>query len=130
MASKSRGSRRVPWWVIVVFLLALLVAVAAIWVGAAKSTSRSADLWFEVTKAGLQLFAIALLGGAVAWAFKILDARREDRRRQDEYLARIADQLWDAYLRVKSVRRALRAAGFAPQAWREPISVVLTEEQV
>jgi hypothetical protein len=130
VARKSRGPSRIPWLVIPVFLVALSLAVAAIWVGASHSTSRSADLWYEVTKAGLQLFAIALVGGAVAWAFKILDGRREDRRRRDEYLGAVADQLWDAYLLVKAVRRALRAAGFGPLASEGTVSAALTEEQV
>ena len=114
MARKIRGPSRTPWLVIAVFLLALSLGVVAIWLGASNSPSRSTDLWYEVTKAGLQLVAIALLGGAVGWAFEILDGRREDRRRRDEYLGAVADQLWEAYLRIKSVRRALRAAGFGP----------------
>src|SRR5512132_4363055 len=106
VARRSHGPSRTPWLVIATFLVALLVAVGAIWLGASNSTSPSPDLWYEVAKAGLQLFAIALLGGAVAGAFKILDGRREDRRRRDEYLGVVADQLWNAYLRVKAVRRA------------------------
>jgi hypothetical protein len=130
VARKSRGPSRIPWMVIAVFLIALFVAVAAMWLGASNSTSRASDLWYEVTKAGLQLFAIALLGGAVAWAFKILDERREDRHRRDEYLATVADQLWDTYLGVKSVRRALRAAGFGPLGSGRTVSAPLTEERV
>jgi hypothetical protein len=110
--SRKRPRSGQPWWVLVVFLVALLVAVTAILLGFAKSPPGSAALWLEVTKAGLQLFAIALLGGSVAWAFKILDERREDRRRLDEYLASVTDELWEAYHRVKAVRRTLQAAGF------------------
>jgi hypothetical protein len=71
-----------------------------------------------------------LVGGAVAWAFKILDGRREDRRRSDEYLAGVAEQLWGAYLGVKVVRRALRAAGFGPLAIQEAAESPLTKEGI
>jgi hypothetical protein len=105
------------------------LAIVGIGIGAVNSESRSSELWFEVAKAGLQLLAIAVLGGAVAWAFRSLDAGRDDRRRRDEYLASVANDLWDAYNRIKAVRRRLIAAGFRKRdagLSSEP----LTEEQV
>lgn len=124
MDKKWRHPARIPWSVIAIFLFALLVAVVLFSVGAANSTSRSADVWFEATKAGLQLGAIVILGGAVAWAFRALDQSREDRRRLDEYLGAVADELWDAYRQVKAVRRKLLAAGF-----RQPASGTVSAEQ-
>jgi len=97
--------------VVIILLVALAIAGAAISLGFAKSPSGSATLWFEVGKAGLQLVALGILGGLVALAFKLLDDLRDDRRRRDEYLASVTDELWGAYHRVKSVRRMLRAAG-------------------
>jgi hypothetical protein len=77
-----RDPRRVPWSAVLVFLGALLVAGGAIWLGVSNASSGS-DLWFEAAKSGLQLLAIVVLGGAVAWAFRQLDARREEGRRLD-----------------------------------------------
>jgi hypothetical protein len=116
-----RGLRNAPWGVLVILLFALLVAGVAIWLGVANSSSRSVDYWFEVTKAGIQLCTIAILGGLVA--FRVLDDRRakerhdeeidrEDRLRLDKYLAGVADELWGSYHRVKAARRTLMAAGF------------------
>jgi hypothetical protein len=114
MARKWRDPRRFPWSVAFVFVGGLLVGSAAIWLGVAKSASSSNDLWFEAAKAGTQLVAIVILGGSVTWAFRSLDARREDDRRLDEYLGATVNELWDAYHRVKAVRRTLRASGFGP----------------
>jgi hypothetical protein len=107
---------------LVILLFAVLIAAAAIWMGVAKSR-RPGDYWFEVTKAGIQLCAIAILGGLVAFAFRVLDDRRATERRneelgradrllRDQYLAGVADELWGSYRQIKAARRTLRAAGF------------------
>jgi hypothetical protein len=123
----------------------LIVAVVLFVVGAILTSSRG-DLPFEVAKAGVQLFAIVLLGGTATFAFGELNGRREqrreiaaearderrkldaeareERRRLDAYRAEVAGELIGAYHRVKAVRRTLRAAGFEP-----PVSGTLTVEQ-
>jgi len=117
-----------------IFGAVALIAIVLFAVGAALSTSRG-DLPFEVAKAGVQLFAIVLLGGAATFAFGELNDRREqrreiaaeereERRALDAYRAEVAGELIGAYHRVKAVRRTLRAAGFEP-----PISGTLTVEQ-
>jgi hypothetical protein len=96
--------------------VALAVAVAFIALGASY-TSHPGDLWFELAKAGMQLFAVGILGAVVAAALRILDDHRQDRRRRDEYRAETAGELLDAYHRIKAVRRKLRAAGFRSPGW-------------
>lgn len=110
-----------------VFAGGLVISAFLVGLGVANTSAPPSDVWFEVTKAGFQLFAIILVGGAIAWAFRRLDELREDRRRKDEYLATVANDLWKAYLGVKAVRRALRAAGFGPTA-SSAITEVQSEE--
>jgi hypothetical protein len=118
-AQAERASAEPNWWkrmtnraraAIVVFLVAVAVAVVLIIVG---SIWASGDVALEAAKAGLELLAVAILGGAVAAAFRWLEADRDEQRRLDEYRAERVGELWDAYHRIKAVRRALRAAGFA-----------------
>jgi hypothetical protein len=82
----------------------LAVAVVMLVVGLAGADGKSDGIWFELAKAGLGVFAVAFLGGAAAASF---DARKLDR----EYRADFVSELWDAYHEIKSVRRALKAAG-------------------
>ena len=125
------------WWnwrraAIAVFLFAVVVAVSLIIVG---SIWASGDVPLEAAKAGLQLLAVAIFGGAVAAAFRWLEAYRDEQRRSeadsreqqrrlDDYRAARVAELWDAYNRIKTVRRALRAAGFAAPSGK------LTDEQI
>lgn len=81
-------------------------------VGARVADDRH-ELGVELAKGGITLFAIAILGGALAAAFRSLDERRQEARRIDEYRAATADELWDAYHSIKAVRRLLVVAGFA-----------------
>jgi hypothetical protein len=120
-----RDPKRMPSSVLLVFVGGLVISASLIGLGVANTSAPRSDVWFEVTKAGFQLFAIVLVGGAIAWAFRRLDELREDRRRRDEYLASVANDLWKAYLGVKAVRRALRATGFGPSA-----SAAITEVQI
>ncbi len=125
---------RPSWAVYAIFAGVALIAVGLFAAGAALSGSRG-DLPFEVAKAGVQLFAIVLLGGAATFAFGELNDRREQRREiaaevreelraLDAYRAEVAGELIGAYPRVKAVRRTLRAVGFEP-----PVSGTLTVEQ-
>jgi hypothetical protein len=122
----GRRTARLPWLAIATFLAATAVALVLIAIGATHAQSGSGDLHFELAKAGIQLLAIVIFGGAVAAGFRSLDARRDERRRIDDYLASMADELLDAYHHIKAVRRALRAAGF-----RNPkLNAKVTQHQV
>lgn len=129
-AQPERTSTEPNWWkqmttrsrlAVAVFLLAVFVAAVLILVG---SIWASGDVALEAAKAGLQLLAVALLGGAVAAAFRWLDADRDEQRRLDDYRSARVGELWDVYHQIKAVRRALRAAGFAATSGR------LTDEQI
>jgi hypothetical protein len=106
------GQGRAPWVVIVVVGGALLTAIVLFAIGARVADDRH-ELGVELAKGGITLFAIAILGGALAAAFRSLDERRQEARRIDEYRAATADELWDAYHSIKAVRRLLVVAGFA-----------------
>jgi hypothetical protein len=101
-------ARQWHWPAIALFVLVAIIAGVLIVVGDAGSS----ELSFEIAKAGIQLLAVAILGGAVAQAFRSLDTHREELRRVDADRAATIDKLWDAYLKSKAVRRRLRAAGF------------------
>lgn len=129
-AQAERTAPEPNWWkrmanlphlAIAVFLLAVAVAAVLIIVGTIWA---SGDVALEAAKAGLQILAVAILGGAVTAAFRWLDADRADQRRLDDYRAARVGELWDAYHRIKAVRRALRAAGFAAPSGK------LTDEQI
>jgi hypothetical protein len=101
----------VPWRVVGAVVAAAAVAVVLFLYGRAGAAD-SADVRFELAKAGITLFAVAILGGAVAAAFRALDDRRQEARRIDAYRAATADQLWDVYHEIKAARRLLFVAGF------------------
>jgi hypothetical protein len=100
--------REWPWPALAIFFGAAVCAGLFILLGELLS----GRIPFEAAKAGIQLLAVAILGGAVAWAFRWLDDRREQRRRLDDYRVKAIADLQDAYHQAKTVRRALRAAGF------------------
>lgn len=118
---------------------AFVVAVALVVVGlAAIAPARRADLWFEITKAGLQLGVVVIAGALVGYAIRYLEtereagrrreeAEREERRRLDEYRLSLARELVEAYNGIKAVRRTLRAYGFRPP---DAGVVKLTADQV
>ena len=58
-------------------------------------------------KAGLGVLAIAVLGGVTAAAFRQRDREREHESRKDDERAKFVSDLWDAYHKVKAVRREL-----------------------
>jgi hypothetical protein len=103
-----------PWLVIVAVPLAAAVAAGLYFYG--KDSADSGAVRFELAKAGIGLFAVAIFGGAVAAAFRSLDERRQEARRIDEYRAATAVELWEAYHRIKAVRRLLLVAGFDQEA--------------
>jgi hypothetical protein len=135
-AADAKGVR-LPRPVVWTIVFVVAVAVGAIGVGAALS-DQPGDLPFEAAKAGIQLLAVAVLGGAVTYAYRVLDERRqerarvaaesrEDKRRKeaeareerrllDDYRAGIARDLIEAYHAIKTVRRTLHASGFRPPA--------------
>jgi hypothetical protein len=115
------------------------------------------DLWLEVAKAGVQVVAVGVLGGALAAVWRNITAQREakvaedakERDREIERSAKERDQeierndkiraelvsLVALYNGVKSVRRIVRSLGLDlktyPEAERETAgqTAILSEEQ-
>jgi hypothetical protein len=102
------GAHGWPWPALGIFFGAAVCAGVLILIG----NEYSGRLAFQSGKAGIQLLAVAILGGAVTWAFRWLDDRRDERRRLDEYRVQAIADVQNAYYEAKRVRRALRAAGF------------------
>jgi len=135
---RERLGRNAAWW-----LLALLtvLGLAAIITGAwqARLTPDKDKwldaLWFEVAKAGVQVVAVGVLGGALAAIWQNIRTRRErESVRNDKIRAELVS-LVALYNDVKAVRRILRSLGLDlktyPDADVEQVrqSAVLTEEQ-
>lgn len=70
------------------------------------------DLWLEVAKAGVQIIAVGVLGGALATAWRTLDRKRERERRERDKIRVEITAMVTLYNDVKSVRRVLRSLGF------------------
>jgi hypothetical protein len=118
-AAVSRRSARWPWPATIVFLVAAIFAGLLILIGALAS----GQIAFEAAKAGIQLLAVAILGGAVAAAYGWLEEWRAERRRIDAFRAAAITELQDTYHLAKSVRRRLRAAGFDDRDQRPDATV-------
>jgi len=122
-----------------VVLLTFAVGVAAagvlVVVGALlASEGEKLAIGPELVKAGIQVGAVALIGAGVAHVLRVEEVKRqgereaeaarrvderegeaaalEEKRRKDEYRARVLHDLVSAYNGVKCVRRLLRAHGF------------------
>jgi hypothetical protein len=104
--------RKLFRWLPVAAWVVAAVAVAMIAIGLVAADGKSGGIWFELARTGLGVLAIAILGGATAASFRSREAHRESLHRRDEYRAAFVGELWEAYHRIKAVRRALRAAGF------------------
>jgi hypothetical protein len=87
--------------------LSLLLFVS----GMCKAPHKRADLWFEVGKAGVSLFAVSIVGGAFALGAKYWESLREERRRLNDFRVGLLRATIGAYHDIKSVRRRLRASG-------------------
>lgn len=116
-----REKRATPewWWIAVIALMGLAVAL----VGAVAATSTSGDwskVWLEVTKAGVQVLAVGVAGGAITEAWKAITDRRErEARTRDKIRAEFAE-LIDIYNGVKTVRRTLRSLGLDAKLHLDP----------
>jgi len=66
---------------------------------------------FEFFKAGLQLFTVGVIGGAIAFLYRSIERRsdrdRENTLRRKEFVARLGDE----YRSTKAIRSILRGRG-------------------
>jgi hypothetical protein len=88
MAGWLGRADRVTLFLAATFLGATAIAVALAVVGYVQAPSRRSDLWFEVGKGGIELGVVSIIGGAIAFAFKRLEVRREPSSRWRRSVAR------------------------------------------
>jgi hypothetical protein len=98
------------------FVGVLAIATALIAVGTWFADDKSSDVALEAAKAGLQLGVLTIVSGVVAQGLKSFNDGLEDRRRLNEYRLTVFRDTVDAYHKVKTVRRTLRAAGLSVPA--------------
>ena len=69
-------------------------------------------LGLELAKGGIELLVVVVLGSAVAFGFRQLDDRREERRRLDEYRVAFVEDIRKTDRRIRAARRTLNAFSF------------------
>lgn len=111
----------VPLLIVLVALIGVVASVTG-YLMASDTKGLSRAFWLEVAKAGVQILAVAVVGGLAAAAWKTREQRREkdadDKLREEEgrserrakIRAELAE-LVDLYNDVKTVRRTLRNLG-------------------
>ena len=132
MVNRVRA-RTLPWLIGVIAAVGLATAGLGSWLAWVSNDEWYDALWLEVAKAGVQVVAVGVLGGALAAAWHSITAERErrlvseakeaDERRADaakeaerrtERNAKIRGELADLivlYNDVKAIRRTLRSLG-------------------
>jgi hypothetical protein len=112
----SGSGPNLNWRQLALFVgVALAVAAVAILAGILFSDKRP-DLAFEAGKAGLQLGVVTVFGAGVALGLRQFDVARDERARLREYRLSVFRDTVDAYHKVKTVRRTLRALDLVPPA--------------
>jgi len=125
-------------------LVGALVASLSVFFAGRTTDTWLDGFWLEMGKAGTQIVAVGVVGGAVTWAWKEVERARADRaaeisaekaqrrKRQqarNKALRRELDELGAMYNKVKAVRRTLRSLGFdVHQATRPGSSNVIAAE--
>lgn len=83
---------------------------------------------FEFFKAGLQLFTVGVIGGAIAFLYRSIERRsdrdRENTLRRKEFVARLGDE----YRSTKAIRSILRGRGLT--SFQHDPPGVLTKKQL
>lgn len=149
LALRKRLRRDAVWWLLLAFLtfLGLAAIITGAWL--AHLTPHKDKwlnaLWLEVAKAGVQVVAVGVLGGALAAIWQNIRARRDHEiernnkirdheiERNDKIRAELVS-LVDLYNGVKAVRRHLRSLGLDLQTYpnneqEQAKNALLTEEQ-
>jgi hypothetical protein len=113
-----------PRVVVLVGSVGLLATVAGSVLAWVSDDAWFDDLWFEVAKAGVQVFAVGVLGGALGAAWQHLARAEERRHATHERLRAEITETYQLYNGVKEVQRNLRSLGL------DATSGVLTQAQV
>lgn len=134
------------WLLALLALLGMVAIIAATWLAHLTQDKWFDALWLEVAKAGVQVVAVGVLGGALAAIWRDITARREakveeaakKREQEIERNDKIRGELVSLlalYNGVKAVRRIVRSLGLDlntySDAERETVrqNAVLTKEQ-
>jgi hypothetical protein len=132
-----RNSERRPnaWWLLALLtFLGLGAIITGAWLANLTHDKWSDALWLEVAKAGVQVVAVGVLGGALAAIWRSIAARRElEIQRNDKIRAELVS-LVALYNGVKAVRRILRSLGLDLKTYRDRETdarrtTLLTKEQ-
>lgn len=103
-----RSNSQIWYAMAAIFVIGVFLAVLG---GIQDSHSQ---IWLEIGKSGLQLSVVAVLGGSVGFLWKRIDQLRRERDQRDAHQLEILREVIEAYNRIKSARRFLRALGFRP----------------
>jgi hypothetical protein len=91
--------------------LAGLITTFAGWQAAKAAEKPLATLWLDVAKAGIQIVAVGVVGGALAQAWKAIADQREAAAATKAKIRAELVELVALYNEVKAVRRNLRGLG-------------------
>jgi hypothetical protein len=92
-------------------LIGLVAIIVGAWRANLTDDKWSDALWLEIAKAGVQVVAVGVVGGALAAIWRSISARRErESERSDQIRAELVS-LVALYNGVKAVRRILRSLG-------------------
>ena len=122
----STAKHHVPYLVLVgAGVLGLLMAILGALLAWDADSGEYDPVGFEVAKAGIQVFAVGVLGGAAAWAWKVMSEHREaiareERERQEQ--AAVEEQK-----RREQVERERQTELTAEQARRDQVNAQLFE---
>jgi hypothetical protein len=112
-------------WIPVAALAAGLLAVGIVLaVSGTGRASNQYDIWPDISRAGIQIAAVTMLGVLVAVAFRSVD----ERRTRDEQRRRLFQDVVTSYNEVKSVRRHLRAQGMLHAASITPLKAARAQD--
>jgi hypothetical protein len=135
---RKRLRRHAAWWLLALLtVLGLVAIITGAWL--ARLTPDKGKwldaLWLEVAKAGVQVVAVGVLGGALAAIWQNISARRERESERNDKIRAELISLVALYNDVKTVRRILRSLGLDlktyPDAEQQQVgqNAVLTAEQ-
>lgn len=124
--TESTAKRRVPYLVLVgAGVLGLLMAVLGALLAWDADSGEYDPVGFEVAKAGIQVFAVGVLGGAAAWAWKVMSEHREAIAREER--ERHERAAVEEQKRREQVERKRQAELTAEQARRDQVNAQLFE---
>jgi hypothetical protein len=118
---EDKRRRHVRAVLVAALVLAGALSIAGTVIGMLK-TDLDDEFWLEIARAGVQVLAVVVIGGAVAAAWRYLEQERSDQQKRladdreqqrqlhEQQLA-VFRQIVESYNEVKAIRRTLRSIG-------------------